>query len=224
MTSSQRERARAARAEVDRRDQDTSTFTDILRRLMRVTPNALGAALVDFEGETVDYAGAIDPYELRVAAAHWQLVIAQAASPALGPAIQITVRARRRSYIIRRLHAGYVMILVLHRHAAFAVSGRAMQEADARLCAEAGWPPRGATSWFAVDVEPDPNDRTRPRSLRARGVDHPLDVIGCVTGLRAREAGYRVRLSSGAEMTLLRDRMGRWFADEHFEALCWLDP
>ncbi len=59
------------------RDQETTSFTDILRRLLRATSGARAAALVDFEGETVDYAGVLDPFELRIAAAHWQIVLAQ---------------------------------------------------------------------------------------------------------------------------------------------------
>lgn len=219
-------RPRPSKPDQAPRDQDTTSFHEILRQLMRATPNASGAALVDFEGETVDYAGAIDPFELRVAAAHWQLVLSQlaASSSPLGPVLQITVCTRLRSYVLRRLFAGYAVVIILHRHAAFAVSGRAMQEAEARLCAEAGWPPRGATQWFGVDVEPEPTDRARPARLCAHGASHEVEVLGCMTGLRGKECGFRVRLSSGAELMLLRDRMGRWFTDEPFDALCWLDP
>lgn len=217
-------RSKGGRADPAPRDQGTTTFTEILRRLLRATPGASGIALVDFEGETVDYAGALDPFELRVAAAHWQLVLSQLVASSLGAYTQITVRTRARSYVLRPLHAGYAVVIVLHKHAAFATSGRAMQEADARLCAEAGWPSRGATSWFNVEVEKEAGERARPARIRVDAAIYPVEVIGCVAGLRSGETGFRVRLASGAEMMLLRDRMGRWFADEHFEALCWLDP
>ena len=215
---------RGGRTEPAPRDQGTTTFTEILRHLVRATPNARGAALVDFEGETVDYAGAIDPFELRVAAAHWQLVLSQLASSSLGGVLQITVRTRSRSYILRRLHEGYAVVVVLHRHAAFAASGRVMQETEARLCAEAGWPPRGMTSWLSVDVETEPDEPTRPARVRALGASYPVEVFGCMTDLKPHEVGYRVRLPSGAEFMLLRERMGRWFADEHVESLFWIDP
>jgi hypothetical protein len=40
-----------------------------------------------------------------------------------------------------------------------------------------------------------------------------------MTGLKAHEVGFRVRLPSGAELMLIRERMGLWFADEHLDAL-----
>jgi hypothetical protein len=41
--------------------------------------------------------------------------------------------------------------------------------------------------------------------------------MGAVMGLGPREKGFRVRLPSGAEMMLVRERLGQWFADEHVE-------
>jgi hypothetical protein len=41
--------------------------------------------------------------------------------------------------------------------------------------------------------------------------------MGQMVGLRPREKGFRVRLPSGAEMLLVRERLGRWFADERVE-------
>ena len=48
--------ASGARAALPR-DQVPSTFTAILERLVAAIPGAHAAALVDYEGETVDYAG-----------------------------------------------------------------------------------------------------------------------------------------------------------------------
>jgi hypothetical protein len=200
------------------RDQAPSPFTPILEQLLARVPGARAAALVDFEGETVDYAGALDPFDLKVAAAHWQIVLSEVASSRVGPIRQITVRARSRSYILRQLEPGYAVILVLHPRAAFAASDRALQEADARLCAEAGWTePRRPTRWFGVDVETEASDRGRPARLRGASGWQPVEVMGCMVGLRPREKGFRVRLPSGAEMLLVRERMGRWFADERVE-------
>ena len=57
------------------RDQAESPFNVILEEFLDVVRFARGAAIVDFEGETVDYAGAVDPFELRVAAATFGLVL-----------------------------------------------------------------------------------------------------------------------------------------------------
>lgn len=177
---------------------------------------------MDSEGETVDYAGQFDTFELKVAAAHWQIVFSdlQEQTPTLGALRQITVRARARSYLVRRVQESYAVVLVLHRHAAFAVSERALQEADTRLSHEAGWPVAPSSSrWFSVEVETGRRGRDRKRPLRLRVAQRwqPVEVMGAVVGLAPRERGFLVRLPSGAEMLLVRERLGRWFADEHVE-------
>jgi len=199
------------------RDQEPSTFTLILERLIAATPGAEGAVLVDFEGETVDYAGYIDTFDLKVAAAHWQIVLAETAdTPQMGSIQQITLRARARSYVVRRIHESYAIVVVLRPHAAFAVSERALQEAKSRISHEAGWPTSQDTArWFCVEVQTEPRDRKRPLRLRVSNGWQPVEVMGAVVGLKPKERGFRVRLPSGAEMMLVRERLGRWFADEH---------
>ncbi|MGK3995228.1 roadblock/LC7 domain-containing protein [Sorangium sp. So ce1024] len=199
------------------RDQAPSSFTTILEDLLCAIPGAHAAALVDFEGETIDYAGCLDPFDLKVTAAHWQIVLSEVASSPLGVPRQLTVRAHRKSYIVRQLQPGYAVVIVLHPRAAFAASHRALQEADARLCAEAGWTMSRTTRWYCVDVETEASDRGRPARLRGAGGWQPVEVMGSMVGLGPREKGFRIRLPSGAEMLLIRERMGRWFADEHPE-------
>ena len=201
------------------RDQATSTFTLILERLLAATPGAVAAALVDFEGETVDYAGRGDPFEVKVAAAHWLIVMSEIAeAEKLAPIRQITVRARSRAYLVRQLEESYAVVLILHRRAAFAISERALQEAVTKLSAEAGWPlPRDASRWCGVEVETARTDRTRPLRMRVADAWQPVEVMGALVGLAPREKGFRVRLPNGAEMTLVRERLGGWFTDEPFE-------
>lgn len=204
------------------RDQGRSTFTRILEHLVAVTPGAQGAALVDYEGETVDYAGRLDVFELKITAAHWLIVLSETAESApVGPIQQLIVRARGRAWYVRRLEENYAVVLILHPRAAFAVSERAMQEAIVGLSAEAGWPlPRDAARWFWVEVESEHQGRAvRPLRLKVAGLFQPVEVMGSLVGggLAARERGFRVRLPSGAEMMLVRERLGRWFADEHVE-------
>jgi hypothetical protein len=210
---------RKRRARRAPRDQAPSPFAVILEDLLDAIPGAQAAALVDYEGETVDYAGDLDPFDLKVSAAHWQIVLSEIAETRLGAPRQLVVRARARSYIIRQLQSGYAVVLLLHPRAAFAASDRALQEADARLCAEAGFSaPRAPTRWYCVDVETDASDRGRPARLRGADGWQPVEVMGAMVGLRPREKGFRVRLPSGAEMLLVRERMGRWFADERLES------
>ena len=68
------------------RDQEVTPFSSTLMRFCEGTA-ALGAALVNGLGETVDYAGSVEPFDIKVAAAEWQLVLAMLRTPT----------ARRRS-------------------------------------------------------------------------------------------------------------------------------
>jgi len=206
--------AKAPRPTQPPRDQATSSFTMILDRLVVATPSARGAALVDFEGETVDYAGKVDPFELKVAAATWQIALSEIDSTALAGARQITVHARRSGFVLRRVTSEYALVLVVHARAAFAVSERALAEAEAALAVEAGFASASKTrrAWFSVSVRAEAEHR--PSQLFVADKWQPIEVIGSVMGLHDRERGYRVRLPSGVEMMLVRERNGLWFCDE----------
>ena len=208
-----------ARRTAPPRDQATSTFTEILERLLAAVPGAEAVALVDAEGETVDYAGRLDTFDIKIAAAHWQIVLSEIAeTPAIGVIRRITARARSRGYVLSRLQDGYAALIILHRRASFAVSERALIEMEARLSVEAGWtPPNPESCWYSVAVQPELRDRTRPSKMRVDGSWHHVDVMGIVLGLAPREKGFRIRLPSGAEMMLVRERLGRWFADERID-------
>lgn len=196
------------------RDQAPSSFTTILERLILATPSARGAALVDFEGETVDYAGSLDPFELKVAAATWQIAVSEVCATSFSGFTQIVVRAARSSFVLRRVNDHYALVLVLHARAAFAVSDRALAEAETALANEAGWSRRNRASWFSVSVQSEAGADHRPAFMLVDDTWQPVEVMGALVGLVDRERGYRVRLASGAEMMLIRERNGMWFCDE----------
>lgn len=194
------------------RDQAPSSFAAILDRLVTSTPSARAAALVDFEGETVDYAGHIDPYELKIAAATWQIVLAEIGDTAIETPRQIVIRAAKTGFVLRRVNQEYAIILILHSRAAFAASERALAEAETALASEAGWKRTNRPAWFSVSVQTGAEHR--PVELFFADEWQPIEVMGSVVGLRDRERGYRVRLPSGVEMMLVRERNGLWFCDE----------
>jgi len=249
--------SRRRRLPDEQRDQVVTTFTLILDRLLDATPSAVGVALVDAEGEAVDYAGALEPFDIKIAAATWAIVMADVKETKKLPVTrQLVVRARGASYIIRPLHDWYSLVLVLYKHAAFAVSERALQEAHVLLSAEAGFPtPDFDFRWTRVDVETTPVERLvrptavrgismtpprvteappsskNPRRMPSTGagwaalerVKHakslgwqPIEVMGALVGARTREQGFRIRLATGHEMTLVCERSGHWFVDERF--------
>ena len=193
---------------------DETPFTSILEKMIRRIPGAFGAVLVDSEGETVDYAGLVVPYEIRVTAAYLQIATRQLEEVAvLGAPRFMIVRGAKRSVVARALPEAYVLGLLLRRRAGFNASQRAFSETERALAREAGWPAPSGRAWYAVDVTVD----RRGRPVRVEP-EVAVEVIGTVMGLSLREQGFRVRTSAGLELTLVREARSTWYADEELEA------
>lgn len=199
------------------RDQDVTPFSEILERL-RAATGVKSAALVDAEGETVDYSGRGDPFDIRILAAEWRLVLQHLKeTKILGGSYEFVVRAREKSFLVEALPEGYALVLELARRST-GVSDRALAEARKRLLAEAGFPgeddPRG--NWSHVLVEEEPGQSRRP--LRMETDDEALQevtVLGRIPSARLlNERSFRVRLSSGRECTLVREPLGHWYREE----------
>lgn len=189
---------------------EATPFTAILERMLERIPGAYGTALVDGEGETVDYAGLVVPYDVRVAAAHLQIAVRQLADlKELGDARYVIVRGAKKTVAARVLPDGYVLAILLRRRAGFTPSHRAFAACERELASEAGWPAPKGRAWYAVEVTVD--GRGRPVRVEP---DVTVDVLGTVMGLPAREQGFRIRTASGFELTLVREAHRAWWADE----------
>jgi hypothetical protein len=207
----------------DRKEHETG-FTAILARLLEASPGAIGAVLVDAEGEAVDYAGdRIDPYDLKVAAATWRIVLQDIERGPLtergGAPRRLVVRTTKRSFVLEALPEGYALLSILHRTAAFGHADRALDAALRDLYREAGWAaPPGLFRWHEVEVDVE---RARPTRIRVHKQWVPVHVIGKVAaGLQRGEVGYRVGFErSASELTLVLGRDERWYADAAPDAL-----
>ena len=206
---------------IARRDQAASAFSAILMRLCDAT-GALAAALVDSEGETVDYAGTLDPYDIRVCAAEWSLVLratGEAGTRHWQLTTQIVVRASHRSFAVVKLTEGYAIVLQLLPHCMH-LSHRAIAEACREVAEEAQLEgallePGSDERWVRLDVMTRPGTRT-PAALWWGGEWHPVEVLGRYgrEQLGRGELGYRARLALGFELTLVREPLGYWYADQ----------
>ncbi len=199
------------------RDTDATPFTTILEALIERVSGAFAAAIVDSQGETVDYAGCGEPFDLRVAAAHVQIILAGIDRfAALGEPRWVVIRGARKSVAASVLPDGYVLMLLLRPRAAFTISTRALKVCTRALAEEAGWTNLakgdGAKqrSWFEVVVDTD--RRGRPTHVGTKKV--AVEVLGAVMGLSVRERGFRVRTAEGGELTLVREPKQRRYADE----------
>jgi len=198
------------------RDQHETAFTRILAELVLRVPGAHAAALVDVEGETVDYSGFLLPYDVKVAAAQWRIIIDDVRVRApLARTNFIATRAARSSYQVHVLPEGYALVLVLSRAAGFGGWHRAVASCCSALAREASWSTASsrAPTWYGVPVIADA--RRRPLALGRTPRARTLEVLGAVaSGMRRRERGWRIRLDNGVEATLVREAGGHWYVDE----------
>jgi len=199
------------------RDTDVTEFSKILGELLRRLPGAFATALVDLGGETVDYAGVGDPFDIKVAAAHVRILLNDLEQlGTLGVPQRIIIRGEKRSLIGRRLPEGYALVVLLRRRAGFTASERAFMACERALALEAGWSaPAARPAWFPVAVTVD--GRGRPTLVGSPPLS--VEVFGSVMGLPRSERGFRVRTSTGTELTLVREAGHAWYADENLEAL-----
>ena len=200
---------------------EATSFARILHDLIARLPGAYACALVDLGGETVDYAGVVRPFDVKVAAAHMRIILNDLDEfGAIGKPRWLVLRGERRSFVARQLPDGYALVVMLRRRAGFTASARAYAACERALAAEAGWSPRGdGASWVAVGVQVD--RRGRPIVVDAGPTARAVlvEVFGAVVGLPRNEEGFRARTAAGGELTLVREAGNNWYADEDLEAL-----
>jgi hypothetical protein len=210
-----------ARRGLARRDQDASAFTATLSALCDAA-GILGAALVDGEGETVDYAGDVDPYEIKVMAAEFRVLLATIRAVRTFDwcnVREIVVRSAKKSFVVAGLDNDYDLVLALPRYA-FGVSQRALAQSARELCQEAGLTatrinPKVKERWVRVDVLTTDEDPRRPHSVLYGGYWQPIVILGRYNQaqLARGEIGYRARIPTGGELTLVREPLGHWYMD-----------
>jgi hypothetical protein len=102
---------------------------------------------------------------------------------------------------------------------AFRVSARAVAEAIREICHEAQLPIPSALRtqcWARVEIREQADRSRRPSALWINGKWCPVQVLGQYKTLESshREVGFRAQLSTGEEITLVREGFGLWFIDD----------
>jgi len=208
------------RSVVPRREQDTTGFTRILQNVVHAMPGVMGTALVDGLGECVDYAGLMDAFEIRLVAAHAQIEFRNARaklSKLMGTVRGLTIYASKRTMYAMQIVDEYHLVLVFAGGNPSNLSPRALAQAEYDIRVEAGWEPTpDIERWIHLQVDARMDARWRPSRVQFADAWHDVEVIGTVVGLLAGERGFRVRTPTGAEMTLVRERHGHWYADVRY--------
>jgi hypothetical protein len=211
---SERPGPRASARPISLRDTDATAFTAILTDLISRIPGARSAALVDPQGETVDYTGESLPFDVKLAAAHFRIVIDEArAFTTFRDLRTVVVRGNVKSFVARVLPDHYAVVVLLGRRAGFSPM-RALDACERALVAEAGLTARPVGLWTCIAVDCDARRRPmRVAPLEGEG-GASVDVLGSIIGLPNGDRAFRVRLETGEEVLLVRERGGIWYAEE----------
>jgi hypothetical protein len=126
------------------------------------------------------------------------------------------VRGVHKSFGAVLLPEGYALVVQLLPHC-FRISQRALCEAIREICADAELevPEAHRAQWTRIEVDESPAPHRRPRAVWVNGRWNPIEVLGRYVDseLVSNEIGYRARLASGAEVTLVREPLAQWFVD-----------
>jgi hypothetical protein len=213
-----------------REGQSRSAFTAILETLCESCAGCVAVGLVDEEGESVDHAtppgaevrSAMIAYDIKLAGAHWQIVMRQAADqPHLGGVEQLSIHAEAFDYVVRQLFAGYVLVLICRPGGVARVSLRALRQVEVELAREAGWPIPGPNRpyWRRVRVQLGKDGRPAALSFLVNGNDGVRSQTAWKTNFRLLEEHerpgfertFRLGLPSGVELDLVREPSGYWY-------------
>ena len=117
-------------------------FATILRRAVERTPNAIGGAFADSEGEMVDSFARGDAYELAVITAHYGVVMQQLMAAFgtwhYGSPEYFIVDHDRLEVVVHAVDAGYYALLASEQPAALAVALESLRIAARSLKQEMG--------------------------------------------------------------------------------------
>ncbi|NJD39376.1 MAG: hypothetical protein FIA89_13795 [Geobacter sp.] len=112
-------------------------FQTILKELVDVVPRAIGAIVVDWEGEAVQEYCHCDSYDIRFMAAHKGIILARLRETHVdnlgGEIEEVMVISQHQVLLIGAVDADYSLVLQVERPCVTAVARRHFAAAVARL-------------------------------------------------------------------------------------------
>lgn len=191
---------------------ENGVFGAILEAAIHSLPGCIAIVFIDQEGEAVDAVGWADEFEIKVTGAHLRIMMDLVHFSHGGETTDLLICASQISFRVHTVSEGYILVLLFARDLAFYASQRALDACSYALSVEAGFPTQTIPAWFAVDVDSGESS-SKPLRARSKGDWLDLEVLGVLMELPFQENGYRVRLSNGHEVTLIREALGRWWSD-----------
>jgi len=187
------------------RDVATTGFTSILEGLVESLPEALCAIFVDGEGEAIDYATRIDPFEAKILGAESALPLARARALArltnLGEILELRFDAARRAVLARQVTDACTLVLLVQSPSVRIAAVERCALAAQALCIEAGQPLPGALRVLRVVELQSGTDRALPQAFIDGGARR---IVAAILGVQWGDAcnTFLVRTDTGEEMVV----------------------
>ena len=112
-------------------------FTKILKDLVENTPQAIGAIVVDWEGEAVQEFCRCDPYQVRFIAAHQEIILKRLRllheQVGTGETESVSISTSTHQLVIGPINEEYFLALQVDRNPATALAMHNFQTAVAAL-------------------------------------------------------------------------------------------
>lgn len=196
------------------RDLAATGFTPILEALVHDLPETLCAVFVDAEGETIDYATRIDPFEARVVGAEAAIPLSRARALArrtgLGDILEVRLDGARRTLLARQVTEACALVLMVDAPSVRVEAVEHCARAAEALCIESGHPLPGALRVLrAVELQ-DGVGQALPRAFVEGGTRRTVSaVLGTLPG--PAHDTFLVRTDDGEELVLEHQHAtGRW--------------
>lgn len=200
-----------------KRDRPESTFAVILRGFVEVHPTVHAAVFVDRDGECVDYATSLEPFDAQVIGAQLAQVtldlVCRVPRWGAGALVLWVLEAGTREFVVRRVSDEHAVVAALARGSVSARLLRSMGALAEALrregeLAAASWEPWGER--FAVELRRSAGAwGYAPSAIGRAGARRPVEVLGRWVErgtISAQEiVCFRVRCGE-EELTLVYDR------------------
>ncbi len=196
------------------RDLATSGFTAILNGLVTSLPEALCAVFVDGEGEAIDYATRIAPFEARIVGAEAAQPLARARSLArrvgLGEILEVRLDAAARALLARHVTDDCTLVLLVGAPSIHMAAAERCAQAAQALCIEARCPLPGALRVLRVVELQSGADRALPQAFIDAGARRTVSAILGVQWGPTHNV-FLVRTDTGEEVVVEHEgATGRW--------------
>ncbi len=116
-----------------------SAFADILKQMVDRVPGALGAVFADWEGEAVDQFGHVPALDIKLAGAHWGVVLTLANErlrTMCGEVKELWIEGESSLVLVRHVTDQYFVVLTARRGTHLATAVRELDRGARGLLGE----------------------------------------------------------------------------------------